>query len=89
MVHVTYYRKVISSWCFWAEPAWADLKKRYPVEVSVDWRIATMPAEAYPVSKSKCEWFYRRLTGPDGGCSRTHFPPRAEGIQSPSPELQV
>lgn len=55
MVRVTYYLEVISSWCFWAEPAWADLKKRYPVEVSFDWRITTMPAEAYPVLKSKCK----------------------------------
>jgi len=28
-ITVTYYLDVISSWCFWAEPAWAELKKRY------------------------------------------------------------
>ena len=26
---ITYYLEVISSWCYWAEPAWADLKRRY------------------------------------------------------------
>ncbi len=26
-VKITYYLEVISSWCYWAEPAWAELKK--------------------------------------------------------------
>jgi len=60
MVHVTYYLEVISSWCFWAEPAWTELKRRYADRVEFTWKIALMPAEAYPVSKSQCEWYYRR-----------------------------
>jgi predicted DsbA family dithiol-disulfide isomerase len=60
MVHITYYLEVISSWCFWAEPTWAELKQRYAGRVEFDWKIALMPAEAYPVSKDQCEWFYRR-----------------------------
>jgi len=60
MVHVTYYLEVISSWCYWAEPAWAELKQRYAGRVEFSWKIALMPAEAYPVSKSQCEWFYHR-----------------------------
>lgn len=60
MVKVTYYLEVISSWCYWAEPAWAELKRRYEGRVEFDWKIAQMPAEAYPVSKSQTEWFYRR-----------------------------
>ena len=60
MVKVTYYLEVTSSWCYWAEPAWAELKRRYPGKVEFGWKIAQMPAEAYPRSKSQCEWFYRR-----------------------------
>ena len=60
MVHVTYYLEVISSWCYWAEPAWAELKQRYVGRAEFDWKIALMPAEAYPVSINQCEWFYRR-----------------------------
>jgi len=60
MLKVTYYLEVISSWCFWAEPAWAELKQRYAGRVEFDWKIAQMPAQAYPVSKSQCDWFYRR-----------------------------
>jgi len=60
MVKVTYYLEVISSWCYWAEPTWADLKRRYDGKVEFGWKIAQMPAEAYPVSKSQCDWFYRR-----------------------------
>ena len=55
---ITYYLEVISSWCFWAEPAWAELKRRYADKVEFGWKIALMPPEAYPVSRSQCEWFY-------------------------------
>ena len=60
MVHVTYYLEVTSSWCFWAEPAWAELKERYDGRAEFEWKIALMPPEAYPVSREQCEWFYRR-----------------------------
>ena len=59
-VKITYYLEVISSWCFWAEPAWAELKQRYAGRVEFGWKIAQMPVEAYPVSQAQCEWFYRR-----------------------------
>jgi len=57
---ITYYLEVISSWCFWTEPAWAELKRRYAGQVEFGWKIALMPPEAYPVSRSQCDWFYRR-----------------------------
>jgi len=59
-VKITYYLEVISSWCYWAEPAWAELKQRYAGKVGFNWKIAQMPADAYPVSKEQAEWFYRR-----------------------------
>src|SRR5213082_3418145 len=57
---VTYYLEVISSWCYWAEPAWAELKRRYDGKVEFDWKVALMPIEAFPASRNQCEWFYRR-----------------------------
>lgn len=60
MTKVTYYLEVVSSWCHWAEPAWAELKRRYAGRVGFGWKIAQMPEEAYPVSREQCEWFYRR-----------------------------
>ena len=60
MIKITYYLEVTSSWCYWVEPAWAELKQRYGGQVGFGWKIAQMPAEAYPRSKSQCEWFYRR-----------------------------
>jgi predicted DsbA family dithiol-disulfide isomerase len=60
MLHVTYYLEVISSWCYWAEPAWAELKQRYAGRAEFGWKIALMSPEAYPVSASQCDWFYRR-----------------------------
>jgi predicted DsbA family dithiol-disulfide isomerase len=59
-VKITYYLEVISSWCYWAEPAWAELKRRYAGQVEFNWKIAQMPAEAYPTSKEQAEWFYQR-----------------------------
>ena len=45
---VTYYLDVISSWCFWSEPAWAELK------------IALLDKTGLPLSRAQEEWFYRR-----------------------------
>jgi predicted DsbA family dithiol-disulfide isomerase len=57
---ITYYLEVISSWCFWAEPAWAELKQRYAGAVEFDWKIALMDASGLPKSRAQCDWFYRR-----------------------------
>jgi predicted DsbA family dithiol-disulfide isomerase len=60
MLNVTYYLEVTSSWCYWVEPTWAELKQRYIGRVEFGWKIAQMPPEAYPVSRNQCDWFYRR-----------------------------
>src|SRR5437879_593841 len=78
---VTYYLEVISSWCYWAEPAWAELKLRYAGKVQFGWKIAQMPADAYPQSKSQCEWFYRR----SGSIVRSPFMLNADWFE---PELK-
>jgi predicted DsbA family dithiol-disulfide isomerase len=57
---VTYYLEVTSSWCFWAEPMWAELKKRYAGRAEFGWKIAQMNAGDYPTSREQCDWFYRR-----------------------------
>jgi predicted DsbA family dithiol-disulfide isomerase len=59
-ITVTYYLDVISSWCFWAEPAWAELKKRYDGKAEFLWRIALMDKSGLPTSPEQHEWFYRR-----------------------------
>jgi predicted DsbA family dithiol-disulfide isomerase len=59
-VNVTYYLEVVSSWCLWAEPAWAELKRRYEGRVSFDWKITLMDPSGLPVSREQLEWFYRR-----------------------------
>src|SRR5690242_5893601 len=57
---VTYYLEVLSSWCYWAEQMWAELKQRYAGRVEFGWKIAQMNASDYPVSPGQCDWFYRR-----------------------------
>ena len=57
---VTYFLEVTSSWCFWAEPMWAELKRRYAGRVEFAWKIAQMKAADYPASREQCDWFYRR-----------------------------
>ena len=60
-IKVTYYLDIVSSWCYWAEPAWVELKQRYansPVEF--EWQIALLDASGMSKSREQAEWFYRR-----------------------------
>jgi predicted DsbA family dithiol-disulfide isomerase len=60
-IKITYYLDVLSSWCYWAEPAWAELKQRYaksPVEFG--WQIALLDGASMSKSQQQAEWFYRR-----------------------------
>jgi len=59
-IKITYYLDVISSWCFFAEPAWAALKDRYRDRVDFEWKIALMDATGLPKSKAQLAWYYRR-----------------------------
>jgi len=60
---VTYYLEVLSSWCHWVEPVWAELKQRYAGRAEFEWKIALMNPEDFPVSQKQCDWFYRRSGG--------------------------
>jgi predicted DsbA family dithiol-disulfide isomerase len=60
---VTYFLEVLSSWCHWVEPTWAELKARYAGRAQFEWRIALMRKEDYPVTRAQTEWFYRRSGG--------------------------
>ena len=60
-VKIVYYLDVTSSWCYWAEPAWAELKRRYanaPVEFA--WKIALLDETGMSKSRAQADWFYRR-----------------------------
>jgi predicted DsbA family dithiol-disulfide isomerase len=59
-ITVTDYLDVISSWCFWSEPTWAELKKRYEGRVEFQWKIALMDPIGLPTSREQEQWFYRR-----------------------------
>ena len=57
---ITLYTEAISSWCHWAEPAWAELKERFAGRAVFRWKPALMDRSGLPVSREQCEWFYRR-----------------------------
>jgi predicted DsbA family dithiol-disulfide isomerase len=60
-VKIVYYLDVTSSWCLWAEPAWAELKRRYansPVQFS--WEVALLDETGMSKSRPQADWFYRR-----------------------------
>lgn len=59
-VSITLYLEVISSWCFWALPAWKELQKRYADRVAFGWKIALMDPSGLPATREQSEWFYRR-----------------------------
>ncbi len=73
-ITATYYLDVISSWCYWSEPAWSDLKKRYAGKVEFQWKIALMDRSGLPTSHQQHEWFYRR----SGTIMRSPFMLRAD-----------
>lgn len=57
---ITYYLEVLSSWCHWAEPAWAELQARFAGDAEFSWKIALGDLSAMPVSREQTEWFYKR-----------------------------
>jgi predicted DsbA family dithiol-disulfide isomerase len=59
-ITVTNYLDVISSWCFWAEPAWSELQQRYAGRVAFEWKIALMDEAGMPKSHAQMDWYYRR-----------------------------
>jgi len=59
-IRVTNYLDVISSWCFWASPAWMELQRDYAGRVSFTWKIALMDEAGMPTSHAQMNWFYRR-----------------------------
>src|SRR6266498_1117799 len=59
-ITVTDYLDVVSSWCFWSEPTWAELKRRYGGRVEFQWKIALMDPKGLPTSREQEQWFYRR-----------------------------
>lgn len=60
-ITVTYYVEVTSSWCYWAEPAWATLQQRHAQEpVEFKWEIALLDQAGLAVSRAQLDWFYRR-----------------------------
>jgi len=59
-ITVTDYLEVVSSWCFWSEPTWAELKRRYRDRVAFQWKVALMDPIGLPASREQEQWFYRR-----------------------------
>src|SRR6266513_670398 len=60
VITVTDYLDVVSSWCFWSEATWAELKKHYGGRVEFQWKIALMDPSGLPTSREQEQWFYRR-----------------------------
>lgn len=78
---VTYFLEVTSSWCYWSEPTWAELKRRYAGRVAFDWKIAKMPPSDWPTSRAQCAWFYQR----SGTVMRSPFMLNAAWYEAPKP----
>lgn len=79
---VTYYLEVTSSWCFWAEPMWAELKRRYAGRAEFAWKIAKMRPEDFPTSHAQYDWFLRR----SAAVMRADFVPTSAYCEFPIPD---
>ncbi len=81
-IFITNYLDVMSSWCFWSQPTWAELKRRYADRVEFDWKIAMMDGEGLPKSRAQEEWYYRR----SGLMNRSPFMLRSDSYEPVLPE---
>src|SRR5438034_11144605 len=84
-ISITNYLDVMSSWCFWSQPTWAELKRRYADRVEFDWKIALMDGEGLPKSRAQEEWYYRR----SGLMNRSPFLLRSDSYEPVLPEYLV
>ena len=82
VITVTDYLDVVSSWCFWSEPTWAELKRRYNDRVEFQWKIALMDPSGLPTSREQEQWFYRR----SGMMMRSPFMLRTDWYDPTLPE---
>lgn len=76
-VKVTFFLDVISSWCWWTEPTWVELKRRYLGLAEFDWRIALLQGDSIPSSRAQAEWFYRR----SGTLTRSQYRLNADWLE--------
>ena len=60
MVNVIYYLDIVSSWCFYSESTWAELKRRYQGVATFDWKVSLIPEDGMPKTREEEEWYYRR-----------------------------
>jgi len=81
-ISITNYLDVMSSWCFWSQPTWAELKRRYADRVDFDWKIALMDGAGLPKSRAQEEWYYRR----SGLMNRSPFMLRSDSYEPVLPE---
>jgi len=81
-ISITNYLDIMSSWCFWSQPTWAELKRRYADRVEFDWKIALMDPAGLPKSRRQEEWYYRR----SGFMNRSPFMLRTDSYEPVLPE---
>ena len=81
-ISITNYLDVMSSWCFWSQPTWTELKRRYADRVEFDWKIALMDGAGLPKSRAQEEWYYRR----SGLMNRSPFMLRSDSYEPVLPE---
>ena len=81
-ISITNYLDVMSSWCFWSQPTWAELKRRYADRVEFDWKISLMDGAGLPKSRAQEEWYYRR----SGLMNRSPFMLRSDSYEPVLPE---
>ena len=60
-VTMIYYMDVMSSWCTMAEPAIAEVRKRFAADLDYEWRIAMVNEGKYQgYTQDQMAWFYQR-----------------------------
>ncbi len=84
-VTMIYYMDVMSSWCTLAEPAVAEVRKRYGDDLAYEWRIAMVKdGDAPGYTHEAMLWFYKRSGSMTGTTLNAAWLDSPEGTMWPN-----
>lgn len=85
MVKLVYYLDVMSSWCFYAEPALEAVRRVFGASLDYEWRIAWLAnGGAWRYTPKQLAWYYRRSESISGvTLNPAHIQSTADGSRWP------
>ena len=91
MVRLVYYLDVLSSWCWYAEPAVARLRQTFGTDLNYEWRISWINDGApLHYTRELLAWYYRRSGSISGtALNAAHLESTADSTRWPNLAAQA